>query len=170
MTRPDAQTKSPSPASTAAVRQARIVAMVFGGVFLLLIAGFATMVFFVQSEARLNAIGPIAPAPGAERGGLVFRGTASTWDVRGQMTQNAERRVVFSFGVIGPGGQPAQPGLDFALALDMPGHDMAPIALPHSMTGIGNYIASATLPTAGKWRLKIMFPEITGVFEFDVEP
>lgn len=170
MTRPAPQPKTATAATPAAVRQARIVAAMLGALFLLLIIGFTTMVFFVQSEARLNAIGPIAPAPGAERGGLVFRGTASIWDVRGQMTLNAERRVTFSFGMIGPGGQPAQPELDFTLALDMPDQEMTPIALPYTMTGIGNYAASTTLPAAGKWRLKMAFPEITGVFVFDVEP
>lgn len=170
MNQPDAQGIHKPRSATAEVRRARWVAVVFGGLFLLLIIGFVAMVFFIQSEARLNAIGPIAPAPGAERGGLVFTGTANVWEVRGRMTQGAGRQVQFSFDLIGPNGQPAPRSLELGLSLDMPGQDMPAVPLAHTLTGIGSYAASATLPQSGRWRLRMAFPEITGVFEFEVEP
>ncbi|MDO9600084.1 MAG: AAA family ATPase [Azoarcus sp.] len=170
MNRPDTQGIREPAGATAEVRRARWVAVVFGGVFLVLIIGFVSMVFFIQSEARLNAVGPIAPAPGAERGGLVFKGTANVWEVRGRMTQGAERQVHFSFDLIGPNGQPAPRSLYLGLSLDRPGLDMPPIPLGHNHNGMGSYSASTTLPQTGRWRLRIEFIEITGLFEFDVEP
>lgn len=170
MSRPASQQKQAADGKTPAVRQARLVAVIFGGIFLLLIVAFAAMVFFVQDEARLNPVGPIRAEPGADRGGLVFRGTANIWDVRGRMTQNGTREVSFSFDLIGPTAQPAPPSLDFALFLDMPNSDMPAIPVPHLITGMGSYAATVKLPVDGRWRLRMVFPEITGVFEFDVAP
>jgi hypothetical protein len=167
-TSPGPASKGVRPAAAAtATKQARLIVSIIGGLFLLLIVGFVSMVFFVQHEARLNPVGPIAAAPGAEKGGLVFQGTANIWEVRGRMTQGQDRQVHFSFDLIGPTGQPAPPSLDLALALDMPDQAQAPIALTHRLTGPGSYAASTTLPTPGRWRLRITFPEITGIFEFD---
>lgn len=154
---------------TSGARGVRLVAVSIGTLFLLLVVSFMLMVFFVQDEARLNAVGPIASAPGAERGGLVFRGTANIWDVRGRMTLDADQRVRFALDLIGPAGQPAPASLDFALALDMPAHDMEALRPAVSRTGPGSYVAAAPLPHAGQWRLRIELPEITGVFLFDVD-
>lgn len=158
-----------TPSSPPAARQARLIALVLGGLFLLLILGFIAMVFTVRDEARLNAVGPIAAAPGAERGGLVFHGTANIWEVRGRMTLDEQRQVRFSFDLIGPTAQPAPPALEVALSLDMPDRDRAPIPLPHTLTGPGGYAASALLPEPGRWRLRLQLPEITGLFEFEVD-
>lgn len=155
--------------SAPAVRQARTIAVVFGALFLLLILGFASMVFFVQNEARLNAIGPIAATPGAERGGLVFHGTANIWEVRGRMTLDARRQVRFEFDLVSPTGQAAPAGLDLRLMLDMPDRDNSTIAVAASHSLQGSRVATAILPEAGRWRLRMVFPEITGVFEFDVD-
>jgi len=163
---PDSAAATPTNAAT---RQARLIASVLGGVFLILILGFVSMVFFIQDEARLNAIGPIAAMPGAERGGLVFHGTANIWEVRGRMTLNDERQVRFAFDLVGPTAQPAPPSLEFNLALDMPGHDMVAIPLNRTRTGAGSYVATAMLPEPGRWRLRMEFAEITGVFEFEVD-
>lgn len=157
-------------ASNGAVSQARLVALIVGAAFLILIGGFVAMVFFVQDEARLNAVGPIAAAPGAERGGLIFQGTANIWEVRGRMVIDAERRVRFGFDLVGPTGQPAPQSLDFYLELDkVERDDVPPLRLTHRITGPGSYIASADLPSEGRWRLRMMFEQITGVFEFDSE-
>ncbi|MDG3065272.1 AAA family ATPase [Thauera mechernichensis] len=156
-------------AGAPAARQARLVALIVGGLFLLLIVAFVAMVFTVRDEARLNAVGPIPPAPGAERGGLVFHGTANIWEVRGRMTLDAERQVSFSFDLIGPTAQPAPATLAFDLSLDMPDHDRAPIPLQHTLAGPGSYVAKAALPEPGRWRLRLQLPEITGLFEFEVD-
>lgn len=161
--------RTASSAANAETRQARLIAGIGGGIFLTLILAFVSMVFFVQEEARLNAIGPIAAAPGAEQGGLVFRGTAHVWDVRGRMTLNNERQVRFTFELMGPSGQPPPASLNFNLALDMPGREMAAIPLNHSRTGLGRYVATTMLPEPGRWRLRMQFDEIAGVFEFDVD-
>ena len=147
-----------------------MVAIIIGGLFFLLVAGFVTMVFFIQDEARLNAVGPIAAAPGAEQGGLVFHGTANIWEVRGRMTVDAERSARFAIDLIGPTGQPAPPSLDFRLLLAPPDENAAQLALNHSRTGPGSYLAqSGPLPTTGRWTLRIELPEITGVFGFDID-
>lgn len=164
--RPPGQDNS---ANTEAARGVRLVAIAIGTFFLLLTAGFVAMVFFVQDEARLNAVGPIAPGPGAERGGMVFRGTANIWDVRGRMTLDAERQVRFDLDLVGPTSQPAPSSLEFRLVLDMPEQTLAPLYPRIIRTGPGSYAASAPLPHAGQWRLRIELPEIAGVFLFMVE-
>ncbi len=152
-----------------AATQARLIASIVGGLFLLLIVGFVAMVFFVQDEVRLNAVGPIAPAPGAERGGLVFQGTANIWEVRGRMTIDSGHNVRFAFDLVGPTGQPAPPSLDLKLSVDMPDRDMPARPLPLTRTGIGSYVAIASALPPGRWRLRMDFPEIDGVFLFDVD-
>lgn len=150
-------------------RGVRVVAVAIAAVFFLLIGSFILMVFFIQDEARLNAVGPIAPAPGLERGGLVFAGTANIWEVRGRMTIDERRHVRFAFDLVGPAGVPAPDTLAFDVALDMPEHDMPPLQLAVTRTGAGSYVAGAPLPRTGQWRLNIILPEITGVFVFDVD-
>lgn len=150
-------------------RGVRIVAIAMASVFFLLIGAFTLMVFFVHDEARLNAVGPIAPGPGQERGGLVFTGTANIWEVRGRMTLDARRHVRFDFDLIGPTSIPAPDTLEVGVAVDMPAHDIPPMPLPLVRTGPGSYAAGAPLPEPGQWRLLITLPEITGVFIFDVD-
>lgn len=156
-------------ATNGAVSQVRWVALLIAGAFFLLIGAFVTMVFFVQEEARLNAVGPIAAGPGAERGGLVFHGTASVWEVRGRMVVDANRRAHFAFDLISPTAQPAPQSLEFHLELEKVGDYGASsrLRLPHRLTGPGSYVASADLPSEGRWRLRMEFEQITGVFEFD---
>lgn len=166
------ETSSPNrQGSREAVSQARVVALLVAGAFFLLVGTFVAMVFFVQNEARLNAVGPVAAGPGAERGGLIFRGTANIWEVHGRMVIDAERRVRFGFDLVDPSGQPAPRSLDFYLELDKVGRDDVPtMRLAHQITAPGSYIASAALPSEGLWRLRLVFDEITGVFEFESEP
>jgi hypothetical protein len=61
-TKPDRQS-----AAAAEARGARLLVGIIGGGFLLLIAAFVGMIFFVHDEARLNAVGrsPPHPAPNA---------------------------------------------------------------------------------------------------------
>lgn len=167
--RTDTQDPKAAPREEPAATQVRVIAATVGGLFLVLILGFVAMVFFVQDEARLNAVGPIAPAPGAERGGLVFRGTANIWEVRGRMTADAQRNVRFVFDLVGPTGQPAPASLELRLSVDMPEHDMAARALPLTRTGVGSYVATAGALQPGRWRLRMDFPEIDGIFLFDVD-
>jgi hypothetical protein len=150
-------------------RGVRVVALVMGAAFLMLVLAFVMMVFFVHDEARLNAVGPIASSPGAERGGLVFTGTANIWEVRGRMTLNDDRQVRFDVEFVGPTAQPAPDSLDVRFALDMPEHDMEALRPPLRRAGPGGYVATAALPHPGQWRLRIELPEITGVFLFEVE-
>ena len=62
-------TNAPRPGSRTAAppgaRGARWLVGLVGGAFLLLIAAFVGMIFLAQDEIRLNAVGPIAAAPGA---------------------------------------------------------------------------------------------------------
>ncbi|MGL1834683.1 FixH family protein [Rhodocyclaceae bacterium SMB388] len=167
--RSDTPDRNAAPRREPAATQARVIAAVVGSLFLVLILGFVAMVFFVQDEVRLNPVGPIAPAPGAERGGLVFRGTANIWDVRGRMTVDAQRNVRFDFDLVGPTGQPAPASLELRLSLDMPEHDMAARALALTRTGVGSYVATASALQPGRWRLRMDFPEIDGVFLFDID-
>jgi len=162
-------TPQPAAAAGTEARQARLLALVVGGVFLALVIGFVSMVFFVRDETRLNAVGPIAAAPGAEQGGMVFLGTVNVWEVRGRMTVDAARVARFALELRGPTSQPAPPTLQFDLSLDKPGAGLAPLALRHENVGPGSWVASAPLPAPGRWRLRLALPEITGVFEFEVE-
>lgn len=160
---------SPSPAAATSARQTRLLVAIIGGLFLLLVAGFVAMVVFVQDEVRLNAVGPVAAAPGAERGGLVFQGTLNIWEVHGRMMLDVERQATFELDLRGPTGQPALPDLAFALTLVGPDANLAPIELRHAAVGIGSYAASGRLPMPGRWQLRMALPEVTGVLEFSAE-
>lgn len=166
-------TKPPAPArpgSTGDVRATRIIAIALATAFLLLIAAFMLMAFTAHSDIRLNAVGPVGRTAGAERGGLVFQGTANIWEVRGQMTQNSADGITFAFNLIGPTGQPPPPELALALFLERPDSAQTGLPLPLRQTGLGAYQASGTLPAAGQWRLKMVFPEVVAFFDFDRLP
>jgi hypothetical protein len=160
---------APDGASDNAARRIRFVALAIGSAFLLLALAFVMMVVFIQDEARLQAVGPISAEPGAERGGVVFRGTVNIWEVSGRMTVDARRQVRFVFDLRGPTGQPAPASLDLAVALDMPAHEMSALRPALMPSGPGSFTAAATLPMRGQWRLRMEFPELTGVFLFDVD-
>jgi len=157
------------PADTGPARGVRRAVIAVGALFLLLVGGFLTMVFFLQGDARLNAVGPIAPGPGAERGGQVFRGTVNVWEVEGHMTLDAARQVRFSLQLVGPTGHPAPAWLNFHIELDMPGRYMPPLRSGVVRTGPGTFVASTALPYPGQWRMRIKLPELAGAFLFDVE-
>ena len=159
-----------SPESTGDARATRIVAIALAASFLLLIVAFVLMAFTAQGDIRLNAVGPVARATGAERGGLVFHGTANVWEVRGQMTQDAADGVTFAFNLIGPTGQPPPPELPVSLSLERPDgtEDGTPLAL--RQPGFGAYQATGILPASGPWRLRMSFPEVVAVFDFDRIP
>lgn len=151
-------------------RVARTFVAVIGGLFLLLIAAFVGMIFFVQDEAKLNAVGPIAAAPGAERGGVVFHGTANIWEVRGRLTQDAGQRLSFAIDLVGPTGQPAPASLEVRLGLERPESDAPPRPLAHRLVRPGSLEATSAALTPGPWRLRITLPEIEAVQDFRVEP
>jgi len=155
--------------ASSATRKVRLVALIMAGTFFILIGAFVAMVFFVHDEARLNADGPIAAAPGAERGGLHFRGTANIWEVRGRMVIDAQGMAHFAFDLISPTGQPAPTSLDFHVELERGDRSQPPARIPLRLTGVGSYMTSAQLSSPGPWRLRIVFPEITGVFEFTAD-
>lgn len=165
--------KPPTPAqsiSNSSARATRIIAVSLALAFLLLIASFMIMPLIAHHDIRLNAVGPVGRSVGAERGGLVIQGTANIWEVRGQMTQNANDGVTFAFRLIGPTGQPAPPDLALSLSLERPDgtHPSQPLALQQA--GMGAYVATGTLPQDGKWQLKMVFPEVVASFEFDRLP
>ena len=168
MTRPVAPAGATD--ATSAARGARVLVGIIGGGFLLLIAAFVGMIFFVHHEARLNAVGPIAAAPGAERGGVVFHGTANIWEVRGRLTQDAARQANFAIDLIGPTGQPAPADLALRLALEHADGTGTAQALEHRLIGPGSLVASSAPLETGRWRLRITLPEIEAVQEFRVEP
>ena len=55
----------------------------------------------------------------------------------------------------------------FSLALATPDGSREPLPIPHESIGIGSYAASVQLPAPGRWQLRVGFPEVTGVLEFD---
>ena len=158
-----------SPDATSSARQTRWLAAIIGGLFLLLVAGFIAMVVFVKDEVRLNAVGPIAAAPGAEQGGLLFQGTLNVWELHGRMVIDAERQAHFELDMRGPSGQPAPRDLAFSLALATPDGSREPLPMRHVSIGIGSYAASVQLPAPGRWQLRVGFPEVTGVLEFSAD-
>ena len=167
-------TNAPRPGSRTAAPPgapgARWLVGLVGGAFLLLIAAFVSMVFLAQDEVRLNAVGPIAAAPGAERGGVVFHGTANIWEVRGRLTQDAARQANFAIDLVGPTGQPAPADLALRLSLEPADGAGSAQALAHRLVGPGSLVASSTPLETGRWRLRITLPEIEAVQEFRVEP
>lgn len=168
MTRSSAPDRQTAAASEA--RGARVLVGIIGGLFLLLIAAFVGMIFFVHDEARLNAVGPIAAAPGAERGGVVFHGTANIWEVRGRLVQNTARQASIAIDLIGPTGQPAPADLALRLGLEHADGAGTAQALEHRLIGPGSLVASSAPLETGRWRLRITLPEIEAVQEFRVEP
>jgi len=167
-------TNAPRPGSRTAAppgaRGARWLVGLVGGAFLLLIAAFVGMIFLAQDEIRLNAVGPIAAAPGAERGGVVFHGTANIWEVRGRLTQDAARQANFAIDLVGPTGQPAPADLALRLSLEPADGAGSAQALAHRLVGPGSVVASSAPLETGRWRLRIALPEIEAVQEFRVEP
>jgi hypothetical protein len=166
-------TRTPAPGQATAApaaRGARVIVGIIGGLFLLLIAAFVGMIFFVHHEARLNAIGPIAAAPGAERGGVVFHGTANIWEVRGRLTQDASRQASVAIDLVGPTGQPAPADLALSLGLERAEDSGAAHTLDHRLIRPGSLVATSAPLEAGRWRLRITLPEIEAVQEFRVEP
>ena len=167
-------TNAPKPGSRTAAppgaRGARWLVGLVGGAFLLLIAAFVGMIFLAQDEIRLNAVGPIAAAPGAERGGVVFHGTANIWEVRGRLTQDAARQANFAIDLVGPTGQPAPADLALRLSLEPADGAGSAQALAHRLVGPGSVVASSAPLETGRWRLRIALPEIEAVQEFRVEP
>ena len=154
--------------SASGTRAVRYAALAIAVPFLLLVLAFVVMPFLDHSEARLDAVGPIAPAPGIERGGLVFAGTAGVWEVKGRVAVDAGRRVHLAFDLAAPNGQPAPATLVPGLLLDLADREIEPLRLEVSRTGPGAYASGAPVPFGGRWRLRIEFPDITGVFVFDV--
>ena len=164
-----AATPIPQRAAHAQARSARVLVGVIGGLFLLLIAAFVGMIFFVHNETRLNAIGPIAAAPGAERGGVIFHGTANIWEVRGRLTEDAARQVSVAIDLVGPTGQPAPAELALSLGLERADDNGGARVLEHRLIRPGSLVATSPPLTAGRWRLRIALPEIEAVQEFRVE-
>lgn len=157
-------------AAASEARGARLLVGLIGGAFLLLIAAFVGMIFLAQDEVRLGAVGPVAAAPDAERGGVVFHGTANIWEVRGRLTQDSARRASLAIDLVGPTAQPAPPGLQVRLSLERTDGTGAPIALGHRLVRPGSLVATSAPLEAGQWRLRIALPEIEAVQEFSVEP
>lgn len=160
----------PHPGARGDARATRIVAIALAAAFLLLICAFILMAFISQGDIRLNAVGPVSRSTGAERGGLVFHGTANIWEIRGQMTQDAADGVTFAFNLIGPTGQPPPPELPLTLSLEQVDGVQPSQPLALSQTGLGAYHASGKLSAPGQWRLKMVFPEVLAFFDFDRLP
>ena len=167
-------TNAPRPGSRTAAPPgapgARWLVGLVGGAFLLLIAAFVSMVFLAQDEVRLNAVGPIAAAPGAERGGVVFHGTANIWEVRGRLTQDDARQVSLAIDLVGPTAQPAPAGLQLSLSLERDDGTGTPIPLDHRLVRPGSRVATSAPLETGQWRLRLTLPEIEALQEFSVEP
>lgn len=162
------QTSKTSP--DRATRSARFIALALGIPILLLIIALMSMAFISRDETRLNAVGPLPASPGLEQGGVRFTGTVHVWDVDGRIGANDAREIRLGLDLRGPDGQPPPPNLAFEMELVMPGHDMPPVPVRFERTGIGAYSGrSDSLPMPGRWSLRILFEQITGVLEFEVE-
>src|SRR5210317_736780 len=83
-------------------RQIRMFVLVIGVLSLAVVGGLISMVFLVSDEVTVRAVGPVPTGPGAERGGLVFKGTVGLWEINGQQTANAARQVRFDIQMSGP--------------------------------------------------------------------
>ncbi len=149
-------------------RIARMLALGVGAGFLLLIGAFLAVPFLTPDQTRLNAVAPITPAPGLERGGHAFAGTVGSWDVTGEVTIDAGRQARIAIDVTRPGGEPVPATLPVRFALDMPEHAMAVLRPTVARAGAGFYVAQFRLPMAGRWRLHLEFPEESGLFDFEV--
>lgn len=155
---------------SSATRSTRLIALLIGLSFLALIAAFVVIAFNASDEVPLNAVGPVARSAGAEKGGVVFRGTANIWEVRGQLTQDADGRATVSLQLIGPTGQPPARSLALSASLQRPDqHDTAqPLAL--SPQGPGQFAGQSAPLAAGPWQLRLHFPEVVARFSFTAEP
>ena len=160
---------SPNPNHSSA-RQTRMIVLVIGVVSLALIGGLISMIFFVADEVTVPAVGPVPPGPGAERGGLVFKGTVGLYEINGRQTADASRRVRFDMELTGPSGQPPPPTLEMRWVLDLPDSGLPEIPVVPSRVGTGRYTGIAQLPVDGQWRLRIQTPIVTGRFMFYVDP
>ena len=159
----------PSP-DQSSVRQIRIFALVIGVLSLALVGGLISMIFFVADEVTVRAVGPVPPGPGAERGGLVFKGTVGLWEINGRQTADAARRVRFDMELTGPSGQPPPPTLEMRWVLDLPDSGLPEISVTYSQVGPGRYTGTAQLPADGQWNLRIQTSVVTGRFRFYVDP
>jgi hypothetical protein len=155
------------PGSAANAGSTRWIALGLGLAIILLVALFLAIPYLATDETRLNVTAPIAPAPGLERGGWHLAGTVHVWQVSGRLTIDAQRRVQASFDLIGPGGWPPPEGFAPRMVLDMPEHGMEVLRPRLVRVGPGSYVADASLPMDGRWRLSLELPEVTGVFAFD---
>ena len=151
-------------------RQTRMIVLVIGVLSLALVGGLISMIFFVADEVTVPAVGPVPPGPGAERGGLVFKGTVGLWEINGKQTADASRRVRFAMELTGPSGQPPPPTLEMRWVLDLPDSGLPEIPVAPSRVGAGRYTGIAQLPVDGQWRLRIQTSIVTGRFMFYVDP
>ena len=158
---------NPDPSSA---RQIRMFVLVIGVLSLALVGGLISMVFLVSDEVTVPAVGPVPPGPGAERGGLVFKGTVGLWEINGRQTADASRRVRFAMELTGPSGQPPPPTLEMRWVLDLPDSGLPEISVTPSRVGSGRYTGTAQLPADGQWHLRIQTPVVTGRFKFYVDP
>lgn len=160
--------KEDPPGSRAqSARSARLVALLVGLPIFALLLAFMVMPFLARDETRLNAVGPIPASPGLERGGVRFAGTVHLWEIDGRIGTDDQQRLRLAFDLRGPDGQPSPPGLEVGLTLDMPEREMVPLRLSTTRTGPGAYSASGSIPEEGRWRLRMEFPEVTGVLLFE---
>ncbi|MDX5446010.1 MAG: FixH family protein [Zoogloeaceae bacterium] len=148
----------------------RIVAVILALTFFALIGAFVTMAMISRDEVRLNAIGPLGPAAGVERGGVRFSGTVHVWEVVGSVGTDHEGNAQLSLNLRGPNGQPPDARLQLAAAFARPDSEAAPIEAPLRRVGQGVYEGRAALGGDGAWRLRLIVPEVTGVLAFTVDP
>ncbi|WP_058933128.1 FixH family protein [Thioalkalivibrio nitratireducens] len=145
-----------------------MLALGVGAGFLLLVGALFVVPFLIPDQTRLNAMAPIAPAPGLEQGGHAFAGTVGSWDVRGQITIDAGRQARIAINVTEAGREPVPAARPLQLALDMPEHAMQVLRPTAAQAGAGSYLAQSRLPMAGLWRLHVELLEGTGLFDFNV--
>jgi hypothetical protein len=151
-------------------RQIRMFVLVIGVLSLAVVGGLISMVFFVSDEVTVHAVGPVPPGPGAERGGLVFKGTVGLWAINGRQTADASRRVHLDMELTGPSGQPPPPTLEMRWVIDLPDSGLPEIPVTPSRVGTGRYTGTAQLSADGQWRLRIHTPVVTGRLKFYVDP
>lgn len=148
----------------------RIVALVLGLVFLALIAAFVAMALVTRDEVRLNAVGPLGPAPGLERGGVRFTGTIHVWEVIGGIGRDQARTARIDLNLRGPTAQPPEASLALTASLVRPDESATPLQVPLQRSGPGLYIGEAPLIADGAWQLRLSIPEVTGVLNFTLDP
>ena len=151
-------------------RQTRMIVLVIGVLSLALVGGLISMIFFAADEVPVAAVGPVPAGPGAERGGVVFKGTVGLWEINGRQTADTSRRVRFVMELTGPSGQRPPPTLEMRWVLDLPESGLPEIPVAPSRVGAGRYTGIVQLPVDGQWRLMIQTPNVTGRFIFYVDP